>query len=287
MSLKRKILNIFAAVVMVLGSVPMSFLSANAESELGDAPASLKSVKANKNADGVGDGTYDITLEIQGVSSNKNDATKANVVVVLDTSGSMDTPSVMTVNSTGRYGMVNGDYSNLYRESGWDCVRITNNTTNTAYSDSYCRNRYNGTRYAGSGSTRLQVAKDAINDLADELLSQNDPSSDEFKDIVEMSFIDFSTDIKNNTTHTNSTTSSSVFQNWVNATSAEGGTNWEAALTAADGVTFENDEDDEKTYIIFVSDGNPTFRNKSGGHTSDCRQGTTCPPYGTGNSDPN
>ena len=75
MSLKRKILNIFAAVVMVVGSVPMTFLNTYAaDEEQGivpeeeNIPKSLKSVKANKNADGVPDGTYDITLEIEGVS---------------------------------------------------------------------------------------------------------------------------------------------------------------------------------------------------------------------------
>ncbi len=293
MSLKRKIFNIFAAVVMIFGTMPMSFLSAYAEDETGIQPAeenipkSLKSVKAN------GDGTYDITLEIEGVSSQKNEATKANVVVVLDTSGSMDLPTVMTQNSTGRYGIVNGDYSNLYRASGGRCVSINNDTTNTAYSDSGCDTRYDGTRYAGSGSTRLEVAKDAVNDLADKLLSQNDASDDTFKDVVEMAFVDFSTNIKNSTTHTDHTTSLSTFQGWVNAVSATGGTNWETALTKADSISFS---DNDKTYIIFVSDGNPTYRDSQYGagyyDTDGCRSDhrenfdTQCSVWGSGVSDP-
>ncbi len=290
MSLKRKILNIFAAVVVAFGSMPTAFLTAFAEESTNPigVPKNSKTVTPN------GDGTYDITIKIDGVSSEQDEATKANVVVVLDTSGSMDTLSVMTASSTGRYGMVNGDYSNLYRMSGMRCVRITNDTTTgTVYSDNGCDNRYTGTRYVGSGSTRLQVAKDAINDLADQLLSQNDSSSEVFKDVVEMSFIDFSSSIKTNTTHNTAssnapTTNVNTFQDWVDATSATGGTNWETALTAANNTSFGNGDDD-KTYIIFVSDGNPTYRDSAYvSRPNDC-SGVSCPPspYGTGYSDPN
>ncbi|MBQ3473962.1 Cna B-type domain-containing protein [Candidatus Saccharibacteria bacterium] len=291
MSVKRKIFNIFAAVLIAFGSVPTAFLNTFAEettNPAGDAPKSSKTVTAN------GDGTYDVKIEIEGVSSEQDEATKANVVVVLDTSGSMDTPSVMTASSTGRYGMVNGDYSNLYRQSGLRCVRITNDTTTgTVYSDNSCDSRYTGTRYVGSGSTRLQVAKDAINDLADQLLSQNDPSNEVFKDVVEMSFIDFSSSIKANTTHNTAsnnapTTNVNTFQNWVDATSATGGTNWETALSAANSTSFGTGDND-KTYIIFVSDGNPTYRDSAYvSRPGDC-SGNSCPPspYGTGYSDPN
>ena len=115
MSLKRKIFNIFVAAVMVFGSMPMTFLNAHAEDPVGDAPKSLKTVKSNN------DGTYDITLEIEGVSSNKTDATKANVVVVFDSSGSMGdsaTTYTYSANSSGRYRKVDGDYVQLYRRSG-------------------------------------------------------------------------------------------------------------------------------------------------------------------------
>ena len=207
MSFKRRILNILAAAVMMIGSVPMTFLSAHAEDQAGEAPKSLKSVKAN------GDGTYDITLEIEGVSSQKTDATKANVVVVFDSSGSMS-------------------------------------------------------EQTGQG-TRLQVAKNAANSLANQLLSQNDPSDDNLKDVVEMAFIDFATNVKTNTTHTTPTTDLDTFQSWVNATSADGGTNWEAALNAANDVSFG---DTDKTYVIFVSDGNPTFRDSQyDDNATDCR----------------
>ena len=168
MNLKRKIFSFFAIFLTLLGTTPMNFLTAMAEEPAGDVPKTLKTLKTNN------DGTYDITLEVEGVSSQKTDATKANVVVVFDSSGSMgknETTYVYSASANGRYGRVNGDYFNLYRKNGWGrCTQIDNNSTaGTVYSDSYCNNMYSGTRFSRTTSdlgTRLQVAKDAVNGLA-------------------------------------------------------------------------------------------------------------------------
>ncbi len=268
MKIKRKILNIFAAVVMVFGTMPTAFLNTYAaDDEQGIVPAeenipkSLKSVKSNK------DGTYDITLEIEGVSKQKTDATKANVVVVFDSSGSMNggaTTYSYSESASGRYRKVDGDYVQLYRRSYGSCSRMDGDNSSTQVYATYndCVNRTNlftGTRYTRTtiNGTRLTVAKSAVNVLANELLSQNDPSTPGLEDVVEMAFVDFATSVKTNTTHTAPTTDLDTFKGWVNATNYGGGTNWEAALTTAKSISFG---DDDKTYIIFVSDGNPTFR---------------------------
>ena len=288
MKLKRKIFNIFAAVVMVFGSFPITFLNTYAEGEspAGEVPKSSKTVTPN------GDGTYDITIKIDGTSSEQTDVTKANVVVVLDTSGSMDEPTVFNGNSTGRYGLVDGSYVNLYRYNGGlfggSCDRIENDSTSgTVYSDSSCDDRYTGARYIGSGPTRMDVAKDAVSDLAEQLLSENDSSN---PDMVEMAFIDFATDINENKTPT---TSLSTFQGWIDdtdvSTGSNGGTNWEAALTAAKNVSF-GEGDTDKTYVIFVSDGDPTFRvSRYGGNNNECFRRNwqnQCVIYGNGHDDP-
>lgn len=269
MSFKRKIFNIFAAVVMVFGSVPFSFTNTFAADdeptgivpEEENIPKSLKKVKTNN------DGTYDITLEIEGVSKQKNDATKANVVVVFDSSGSMNegaTTYSYSESASGRYRKVDGDYVQLYRRSYGSCSRMDSDNSSTQVYATYndCVNRTNlftGTRYTRTtvNGTRLTVAKSAVNVLANELLSQNDPSTPGLEDVVEMAFVDFATSVKTNTTHTAPTTDLDTFKGWVNATNYGGGTNWEAALTTAKSISFG---DDDKTYIIFVSDGNPTFR---------------------------
>lgn len=287
--LKRKILNVTVAIMLFFGSLPMNaFLNTYAEGETaGEVPKSLKTVKTNN------DGTYDITLEIEGVSSKKNDATKANVVVVYDTSGSMSEAAVYAAATNGRYGLVGGEYVNLHRRRGASCDEIEDDsTTGTVYSDSSCRNTYSGTRYKVD-KTRMDVAQAAVNGLAEKLMAWNDPTNDDFKDVVQMAFIDFAT-------YTGSTKGPTVnlttFQGWVNNTPIssgnDAGTNWEAALNAANNVSFG---DTDKTYIIFVSDGNPTFRDSrlNAGYydTDGCRSefrtfGGGCSVWGSGNSDP-
>ena len=77
------------------------------------------------------------------------------------------------------------------------------------------------------------------------------------------------------------TTSKSDFQTAVNGLEALGGTNWEHALKVASTINFG---DTDPTYVIFVSDGNPTFRVTRGGYIildydSDVRYKYNVPPY--------
>ena len=107
-----------------------------------------------------------------------------------------------------------------------------------------------------------------------------------------MAFIDFATSVKTDTTHLTPTTNLNTFKGWVNATSENGGTNWEAALNAANNVSFG---DTDKTYVIFVSDGNPTFRDSkyNPDATDNCYRESIYSPWicdevwGNGGSDPN
>lgn len=293
MNLKRKIFSFFAIFLMLFGLVPANIFAAYAEEPAGDIPKTLKTLKTNN------DGTYDITLEVEGVSSQKTEATKANVIVVFDTSGSMseaESTYAYSASTNGRYGKVNGDYLNLYRKNRWGlCTRIVDNsTTGTVYSDGYCNNLYSGTRYSRTtvSGTRLSVAKSAVNVLANELLSQNDPNTAGFEDVVEMAFVDFATNVNS---VKGPTTDLNTFKGWVNnanvSTGNGAGTNWEAALAAAKEISFGTGDND-KTYVIFVSDGNPTFRDsKYNDWANDCRTdlGFVCPPnpWGQGGSDNN
>ena len=293
MSLKRKIFNIFAAVVMVFGSLPITFASTYADEPAGIVPEEENIPKSLKKVHSNNDGTYDITLEIEGVSSQKTDATKANVVVVFDTSGSMNEPTVFTASANGRYGRMGSNYVKLYRETGGffsTCAVINNDsTTGTVYSDSDCNNRYSGPRYVGSNPNRMSVAKTAVKDLGEQLLSQNDPSDENLKDVVEIALVGFATDV--NTTE-GPTTSLGTFNGWIDdisiSTGGAAGTNWEDALASANDTSF-GAGDSDKTYIIFVSDGNPTFRNSQyGANNNDCAQwnGGVCSVWGNGQTDP-
>ena len=145
-----------------------------------------------------------------------------------------------------------------------------------------------------SGQTRLQVAKNAVNSLAQKLLSNNTATN---PDAVHLSLVTFGGAAA---TRLQDTKSLSDFQSTVNGLSAysgrtaAGGTNWEDALATANGVATR---DGASVYIIFVSDGNPTYRDTRGGswydwyydntgeYDSDRIDSKTI--YGTGNSDNN
>ena len=106
---------------------------------------------------------------------------------------------------------------------------------------------------------RMNAAKNAVNSLADSLYAYN---TTENPNTVEMALVRFSTTESIAQGPTNSAT---TFRNAVNGlpNTGEGGTNWEGALQIANTVNFN---DDDQTFVIFVSDGNPTFRYTEGNY---------------------
>lgn len=115
------------------------------------------------------------------------------------------------------------------------------------------------TRTGGYGSqTRMAAAQNAVNNLARSLYAYN---TTEFPNLVQMALVGFST--KGTVTQA-PTNSYNTFSGAVNGLDADGGTNWEDALQDAAGISFG---DNDPTYVIFVSDGNPTFRNTRGNYS--------------------
>ena len=108
--------------------------------------------------------------------------------------------------------------------------------------------------------TRLSDAKDAVNSLAQSLLAYNNKEGYP-NDTIQMALVSFGTVAKNE--FTTPVTSYSTFSSKVNDLSASGATNWEDALQKAKAINFN---DDDPTYVIFVSDGNPTVRNTKGNY---------------------
>ena len=93
--------------------------------------------------------------------------------------------------------------------------------------------------------------------------------------MIEIALIKFSEDAS---VVGNPTTSYSTFSNAVNNLNADGGTNWEDALKKVANVNFN---DNDPTYVIFASDGNPTFYVTNAGHGDKYSNGI----YGTGVSE--
>ncbi|MEE6158813.1 DUF5979 domain-containing protein [Olsenella sp. YH-ols2221] len=201
-------------------------------------------------------GKITITLSVTGKTDASQSTTSANVIVVLDTSGSMD--QVVSHSGTvhyvaedswgngGQYGLVNGEYVQLTREISWWSYTYY-------YTDSDGNQvEYTGQRYKQSTDvTRLDVAKQALSNLADQLISSSDST-------VKIALETFS-DNGNEVSDYYGAGHADDFKSLVNGTVADGGTNWADALAKANEKAADPAEKSTPTYIVFLSDGKPTY----------------------------
>lgn len=144
-----------------------------------------------------------------------------------------------------------------------------------------------GSMSNGMGSqTRLQVAKAAVNSMAEQLLTAENKAAGKDKNI-QMALVSFSTTAG---TVSNFTDTAAGITSTVNGLRADGGTNWEAALKRANTLLASSNRKDVKKYIVFMSDGDPTYRDSANGCTKDCKDqridGNRVYLCGTGSSDP-
>ncbi len=176
----------------------------------GDEPE-VPELPAGKSVEPNGDGTYNVTLSVTGVEKESAEITRASVIVVFDTSGSME----------------------------WNMA---------------------GEETSVAADQRLNIAKNAVKELANTLLDITDPKTGEH--LVQMALITFDTgsQIKSFTTG-HYTVSKDEYNGVVDniniRENGTGATNWEAALLNANSLEVASNA---PTYVIFVSDGDPTFR---------------------------
>lgn len=215
------------------------------------------------------DGTYDLSLTVTGDTELSETKTSANVIVVQDVSGSMDNDvytysleKTEEYDRDGTYGMVDGEPVKLERNWGFFGLGAYN-----YYLDANGKEvKYTGDLYhkvgRETGKTRLDVAKEALNSLADQLIASNDST-------VKLSLETFS-DRGNTPSQYYAGGQAFDFKDAVNGLRADGGTNWVDALTKANAKA--NEDPNTPTYIIFLSDGEPTYGRDSWGTTGN---GTT------------
>lgn len=209
-------------------------------------------------------GKIKITLSVTGKTDASQSKTSANVIVVLDTSGSMnDVVSQSGIhyveedswNKGGRYGLVNGEYVQLTRKYHlFEDFKYY-------YTDSDGNQvEYTGQLYKQSTDvTRLDVAKQALSSLADELIASSDST-------VKISLETFS-EYGNEPSKYYGKGEAESFKELVNNTSADGGTNWADALAKANEKAAEDPS--TPTYIVFLSDGMPTYGMSNGNRSGD------------------
>ena len=113
--------------------------------------------------------------------------------------------------------------------------------------------RYNmaGGTTSQDANRRLTIAKTAVNNLARTLLSKTNSSGGK---LIRMSLISFNTTAEVSQGFTDNY---GTFSSAVNGITADGGTNWEQALQLANQMAVDSER---TTFVIFVSDGDPTFR---------------------------
>lgn len=137
-------------------------------------------------------------------------------------------------------------------------------------------------------NSRLEVAKTAVNSMAQHLLTSENQGKDSN---IRMALVPFSTTAGN---VSNFTDNAMDIVSAVNGLGADGGTNWEAALKAAN-AKLTSGRKGVKKYIVFMSDGDPTFRTSSvrtgtdwwgrPTYDDDDRSGLPAGVHGSGSSD--
>ncbi|MBQ9828651.1 MAG: hypothetical protein IJM62_08200 [Lachnospiraceae bacterium] len=269
----KKIIAVVLTLFMVISAVHVFFPAQEAEAAISDAPATEKKLIDN------GDGTYTLALSVTGEaeSSTVTQATKANVVLVIDTSSSMNQSSGTTTpieyteftgegtqtgpggGGTQYYGIdEEGEYTRVYWrntvQNGTSHWRLTNSSTGPQYTGTVY------TRSGGNAISRLEAEKDALTKdggIIDELLSQNVPGDSQKSDIIEIAVVNFDT---RGHYAQDFTTNADSLKNTINSLGTATGTNWEEGLAFAEyyADNIKAAQPDEDVYIIFLTDGEPT-----------------------------
>ena len=131
------------------------------------------------------------------------------------------------------------------------------------------------------GTSKMEAAKNATKVLAETLLNENNSKLPENQQI-KMSVVTFGTKAQTVQGWTNS--ANAVYNNVPSRANENQGTNWEAGLSIANSLSTARDGAEK--YIVFLSDGNATYRNsKYNDRAKDYDRRDNV--YGTGNSDPN
>ena len=244
------LLAVLLAALCATLSVPAAAFAEGEGDIASNPPVHTKTITPND------DGTYDLSLTVTGATELSETKTSANVIVVQDVSGSMKS-KVYTYSfewtdrydPDGTYGMVDGKRVKLERNWGFFGLGAYN-----YYLDANGKEvKYTGDMYhkvgKETGKTRLDVAKEALNSLADQLIASDDST-------IKLSLETFS-DRGNTPSQYYTGGQAFDFKSAVNGLRANGGTNWVDALTKANEKAKE--DPNTPTYVIFLSDGEPTY----------------------------
>lgn len=288
-SFGHKVLAFVTSISMVLSMV---VFPVPASADEGDGSAAASSDASSSDAPQISktlddynesDGSYKLTLSVTGKSKSSSTSNTAHVIFLLDLSSSMNNYASYVEDNNGSYGLVDGAYVELNYSRGGYYYTDTNGNSYWYYGKLYSPDTAKG--------TRLDAAKAAITGSVPSLLNNNTDT----KTSVDLSLVTFGTRVRDQDLRVKKSTDAKSFNSSVNSTTAyngktdyygwaEGGTNWEAGLQKSKDLADELKSDGGDVYIIFVTDGEPTYRNSKYSPYADDSHFSV---YGTGNSDPN
>ncbi len=241
----------------------------------GDTPAHSKTLSDNH------DGTHKLSLTVTGdADTDSNTASNANVIIVFDTSNSMINYYVPMANGARGSDSDDGYPSYvLYYRDGNRYREADDGYTGTVYR----RNGNNYTPYTSQRYSktirRADAAEKVLYDFTHALYgyqNTDDPSTpeDESKNI-QTALITFNTGATTAQGWTSTESDMVGTQNnqkmsWTGAGGSKkianaSGTNWEAALQRAQTLIGTDDNENDPTFVVFITDGQPT---QWVGHTS-------------------
>lgn len=208
-------------------------------------------------------GKINITLSVTGNTDTRETKSSANLIVVLDTSGSMN-EGVDKVSNPVTSETYYVQDKNTYK---WYAVSYKDSRDYDFYGYQFTlpagwyydvdntQGVPQGTEFYSSTETRLKVAKSALDSLADQLILQQDST-------VKISLETFS-EYGNAPSEYYGKGEADAFKKLVDKQIADGGTNWTDALAKAK--VKAKEEPSTPTYIVFLSDGKPTYSMGSDG----------------------
>ena len=199
-------------------------------------------------------GTNTISLEVEG--KKRTEKPKADIIVIYDVSGSMQFPIWFDSKNGGghawRY-FVTADHEYTNPRSDIEA--------DGAYWTIPDPDHLNTQEGEYKFDQRNRVVQDALADLASDFMGNQ--SANDSDPPIRMGLVTFSTTASKVLDLTGSV---SQFDNAISNLHLEGGTNWEAAFQLANSMNVRSDAD---TYVIFITDGNPTNRVSRMGETDD------------------
>ncbi len=243
--MKKRLLAILMALALVVSLLPVGVLAADGDGASGgytynDKETAYEKTKvtANKTVTENEDGTYTVTLSVQGYTTPTSDTRylPADIVLVVDTSTSMnDTVYTYTCGGT-EFTYRTGTYGK------WVCQKCGDKVGGYT-KPTYCRNQIK--------VNRLDVAKEAASQFVSGLLDASDD--------IRIGLYDFSGSNRTDVALTsNETTLLNAIDN-LSMPRRGDGTDYGLGLDGAEDI-LKNSSDNRSKFIVFLSDGEPQNR---------------------------